>query len=123
MDREHGLTNDERQLRLDIKARREPTVMIPVKLSDLRRDRGLTQRRVAELSGVGEKTLSSFETGERLSSLKIEQLIAILAVYDVTLAEFFREPPSMEMPGKREHNKWSSRPRGPRTSQADEWPI
>jgi HTH-type transcriptional regulator, competence development regulator len=60
-----------------------------LKLRELRRLRGLTQKDVARLSGVGQKTISSFETGERIASLKLAQLERILAVYGMTEAEFF----------------------------------
>jgi transcriptional regulator with XRE-family HTH domain len=62
---------------------------IVLKLRELRRLRGLTQKEAAESSGVGEKTLSSFETGERLTSLKVSQLFQLLSAYDMTPAEFF----------------------------------
>ena len=60
-----------------------------LKLRELRRLRGLTQKDVARLSGVGAKTISSFETGERIGSLKLAQLERLLAVYGLTEAEFF----------------------------------
>jgi len=60
-----------------------------LKLREIRRMRGLTQRDVARLSGVGEKTISSFETGERIGSLKLAQLGRLLSVYGLTEAEFF----------------------------------
>ena len=60
-----------------------------LKLRELRRLRGFSQKDVARLSGVGEKTISSFETGERIGSLKISQLRRLLALYGVTEAEFF----------------------------------
>ena len=60
-----------------------------LKLRELRRMAGLSQKEAALSSGVGEKTLSSFETGERITSMKLAQLLALLAVYDVTPAEFF----------------------------------
>lgn len=60
-----------------------------LKLRELRRLRGLSQKEAALSSGMGEKTLSSFETGERITSIKLAQLLALLAVYDVTPAEFF----------------------------------
>jgi len=60
-----------------------------LKLRELRRMRGLTQADVARLSGVGQKTISSFETGERIDSLKLAQLERLLAVYGLTAAEFF----------------------------------
>src|SRR5687768_16786940 len=50
-----------------------------LKLSELRRMRGLTQKDVARLSGVGAKTISSFETGQRITSLKLSQLERLLA--------------------------------------------
>ena len=50
-----------------------------LKLREVRRLRGLSQKDVARLSGVGEKTISSFETGERVGSMKLEQLRKLLA--------------------------------------------
>jgi predicted nucleotidyltransferase/transcriptional regulator with XRE-family HTH domain len=52
-----------------------------LKLRELRRLRGLTQKEVARLSGIGVKTISSFETGERIGSLELEQLERLLEVY------------------------------------------
>ena len=40
-----------------------------LKLREIRRMRGLSQKDVARLSGVGAKTISSFETGERIGRL------------------------------------------------------
>jgi transcriptional regulator with XRE-family HTH domain len=60
-----------------------------LKLREIRRMRGLSQRDVARRSGVGEKTISSFETGERIGSLKLSQLHRLLAVYGLTEVEFF----------------------------------
>src|ERR1043166_4362490 len=60
-----------------------------LKLRELRRMSGLSQKEAALSSGLGDKTLSSFETGERISAIKLAQLLALLAVYDVTPAEFF----------------------------------
>lgn len=60
-----------------------------LKLRELRRLRGLTQKDVARLAGVGEKTVSSFETGERIGSLKLSQLRKLLTLYSVTEEEFF----------------------------------
>ena len=59
-----------------------------LKLREIRRMRGLSQKDVARLSGVGEKTISSFETGERIGSLKLAQLKRLLSVYGLTEAEF-----------------------------------
>lgn len=60
-----------------------------LKLREIRRLRGLSQKDVARLSGVGEKTISSFETGQRIGSLKISQLKSLLSVYGLTEADFF----------------------------------
>src|SRR4051812_20165738 len=60
-----------------------------LKLREIRRLRGLSQKDVARLSGVGEKTISSFETGERIGALKLAQLERLLAVYGMTEVEFF----------------------------------
>lgn len=60
-----------------------------LKLREIRKLRGLSQKDVARLSGVGEKTISSFETGERIGSLKLNQLKRLLSVYGLTEAEFF----------------------------------
>ena len=60
-----------------------------LKLREIRRLRGLSQKDVARLSGVGEKTISSFETGQRIGSLKLAQLKRLLAVYGLTEAQFF----------------------------------
>ena len=60
-----------------------------LKLREVRRLRGLSQKDVARMSGVGEKTISSFETGDRIGSMKIGQLKQLLAVYGITESEFF----------------------------------
>ena len=60
-----------------------------LKLREIRRLRGLSQKDVARLSGVGEKTISSFETGQRIGSLKISQLRKLLGVYGLTEGDFF----------------------------------
>jgi len=60
-----------------------------LKLREIRRMRGLTQKDVARLSGVGEKTISSFETGQRIGSLKLNQLRRMLGVYGMSESEFF----------------------------------
>jgi len=60
-----------------------------LKLRELRDLRGLSQKDVARLSGVGEKTLSSFETGERIGSLKLSQLSKLLRIYGFTEEQFF----------------------------------
>jgi transcriptional regulator with XRE-family HTH domain len=59
------------------------------KLRALRRSRLMKQGGLAKASGVGVKTISSFETGERIDSLKVSQLRKILDVYNLTLGDFF----------------------------------
>lgn len=66
--------------------------MDPVlKLRELRRRAQLSQKEVAARAGIGEKTLSSFETGARIGSLKLTQLERLLRVYGISLATFFSE--------------------------------
>jgi transcriptional regulator with XRE-family HTH domain len=60
-----------------------------LKLREIRRMRGLSQKDVANLSGVGEKTISSFETGHRIGSLKLSQLRRLLSTYGLSEADFF----------------------------------
>ncbi len=60
-----------------------------LKLRELRAHAGMSQEDVARLSRVGVKTISSFESGARISSMKLSQLEAILATYKITLAQFF----------------------------------
>lgn len=62
-----------------------------LKLRELRHLRGLSQKDVARRSGIGEKTLSSFETGERIDTMKLSQLQALLAVYNVDEEDFFSD--------------------------------
>lgn len=62
---------------------------VVLKLRELRRLSGLSQHDVARLSGVGVKTISSFETGARIDSLKLAQLERILRVYGMSASEFF----------------------------------
>ncbi len=64
-------------------------VDIVLRLRELRRISGLSQKEVSLLSGIGEKTISSFETGCRTDTMKVGQLRQLLAVYGVNEAEFF----------------------------------
>ena len=60
-----------------------------LKLRELRARKGLNQEQVAKRANIGVKTLSSFESGSRIDSMKISQLEAILLVYCVSLHQFF----------------------------------
>lgn len=64
-------------------------VDIVLRLRELRRMSGLSQKELSLLSGIGEKTISSFETGCRIDTMKVSQLRRLLAVYGVSEAEFF----------------------------------
>lgn len=72
---------------------------VVLKLRELRRARSLSQKDVAQRSGIGEKTLSSFETGARIGSLKLAQLERVLAVYGLDLAAFFNPALDAELSG------------------------
>lgn len=75
-----------------LRARREGGTMdVVLRLRELRRMRGLSQRDAAAKAGIGEKSISSFETGERISSMKLSQLEQILRAYGVTIKEFFSD--------------------------------
>jgi transcriptional regulator with XRE-family HTH domain len=60
-----------------------------LKLRELRRMRNLTQHEVARRTGIGVKTISSFETGDRIHSITVAQLARLLDAYDVTIPQFF----------------------------------
>jgi transcriptional regulator with XRE-family HTH domain len=62
---------------------------VSVRLRALRGKAKLSQRELAELSGVGVKTISYLETGSRAVSTKLIHIAAILNVYDLTLTRFF----------------------------------
>ena len=47
---------------------------IVLKLRELRRLRGYSQKDVALLTGVGDKTIISFETSARIGSMKLSQI-------------------------------------------------
>jgi transcriptional regulator with XRE-family HTH domain len=64
---------------------------IVIRLRELRRIRGLSQREVSRLTGIGFRTISGFETGERIGSMKLAQLESLLEVYGVSKSEFFGE--------------------------------
>jgi transcriptional regulator with XRE-family HTH domain len=62
---------------------------IVIKLRELRRFAGMSQRDLARKAHVGEKTVSSFETGARIDSMKLSQLQRILRACGVTEGDFF----------------------------------
>lgn len=62
---------------------------IVIKLREARHRAGLSQQEAAERSGIGVKTISSFESGARVESMKLRQLERLLGAYGITLSEFF----------------------------------
>lgn len=62
-----------------------------LRLRELRRSSGLSQKDLAKLSGVGEKTISTFETGNRIKTIKLAQIARILDACGVSWHEFFCE--------------------------------
>jgi transcriptional regulator with XRE-family HTH domain len=61
---------------------------LSISLRDMRAAAGLTQKELAQKSGVDEKSISSWETGRRVDSLKISQLNKLVIACDLTLFEF-----------------------------------
>ena len=70
-----------------------------IRLRELRARAGLTQEQAAARSGIGPKTISSFESGSRIDGMKISQLERLLAVYGATLAYFFSDALAAELRG------------------------
>lgn len=61
---------------------------------------GMTQKQMAQLSGVGEKTIGSYETAARAERIKLTQLVAILKVTGSTLAMFERDVNNWRPPAR-----------------------
>jgi transcriptional regulator with XRE-family HTH domain len=70
----------------------ELLTLLPIRLRDARG--ALSQHELGRRSGVHEKTISSFETGERIGSMKVGQLEKIAAACGVTPAALL-EPPEL----------------------------
>ncbi len=60
-----------------------------LRLREARRLAGISQKEAATRSSVGEKTISSFETGARIDALKVAQLERLLKTYGISIDEFF----------------------------------
>lgn len=54
------------------------------RIKDCRKEKGLTQKRLAELAGVAEITIRQYETGNRFP--KIEQLQKLADALDISSA-------------------------------------
>lgn len=66
------------------------------RLSALRQERGLSQRRVAELAGLTHSAISTIEQDK--VSPAVSTLQKLLNVYGLSLSEFFSEPTKDEAP-------------------------
>jgi transcriptional regulator with XRE-family HTH domain len=66
--------------------------ILPLQLRLIREAAGLTQLELGARSGVGEKSISSFETGLRIDSIKLAQLARIADACGTTIAELLRTP-------------------------------
>lgn len=66
------------------------------RLSQIRQERGLSQRRVAELSGLTHSAISTIEQDK--VSPAVSTLQKLLKVYGLSLSEFFSEPKKDEPP-------------------------
>ena len=65
--------------------------LVSVTLRDIRDARGISQETLAKWSGVGAKTISTYETGARTARMSIENLGFICCALGITIAEFFDE--------------------------------
>lgn len=68
------------------------SVWLPITLREARLKRGLTQERLAEISNVGEKTISSFETGARAEKVKLIQILRIARALHTTVDKLLAQP-------------------------------
>ncbi|MFH8134967.1 HTH-type transcriptional regulator PuuR [Pantoea osteomyelitidis] len=66
------------------------------RLSQIRQELGLSQRRVAELSGLTHSAISTIEQDK--VSPAVSTLQKLLKVYGLSLSEFFSEPKKNELP-------------------------
>jgi transcriptional regulator with XRE-family HTH domain len=66
--------------------------LLPLQLRLVREAAGLSQRELGIRSGVGEKSISSFETGARIEFIKLAQLTRIADACHVTLVELLAAP-------------------------------
>lgn len=59
------------------------------RLRAARENAGFNQEMAAKRSGIGAKSISSFETGERIRTIKLFQLLRLLKAYGCPFGEFF----------------------------------
>jgi transcriptional regulator with XRE-family HTH domain len=77
-----------------MEGRRSPSVRLALgtRVRELRTSRGLSQERLAELSGLHRTYISSLERGQR--NVSVENLGALAQALDITIAELF--PPNSD---------------------------
>lgn len=73
------------------------------RLRALRRERGLSIRKVSEATGFSVSFLSKLETGK--TSITIKNLIKLLGFYGVTLAELFSGPSARKITFRKEERR------------------
>lgn len=76
--------------------------LLPLKLKAVRHAKGMSQDTLAIRSHVHVKTISSFETGKRIDSMKLAQLINIAHALEVTVMELLTPPEAEVAPVIRE---------------------
>jgi transcriptional regulator with XRE-family HTH domain len=65
--------------------------LFALKLRQMRRARGLSQKELAKRSGVGPKTISSFETGQRTSTISLDQLFDLTWACGINPADIIND--------------------------------
>lgn len=71
-------------------------VALPIQLRIMRFRAGLRQDQLAVRSGVNVKTVSSFETGARIFSIRLDQLDQLVAACGLSIAGLFAIVPNKE---------------------------
>lgn len=69
----------------------KPNIDFGLRLRDCRRRANLRQQDVARRSGIGWRSISAWESGRAIGSLKVVQLVRLLDALDVPPAMFFAE--------------------------------
>jgi transcriptional regulator with XRE-family HTH domain len=64
--------------------------LVAKNIARVRKTRKLSQRELAAKSGVGEKTLSSFECGSRTHRMKLSHLVALASALDVAPVDLLK---------------------------------
>ena len=77
--------------------------LIGLNIQDNRLLRGMTQEELAARSGIGSKTISSYECGARITKVRVAHLAALCAVFGVTLVEFFTQIEREQQEAGRKH--------------------